>query len=447
MTMAVSGEPPAEQEASSPAEKEVPLAPLLTLRDGLPAVVTTDLELAKVCSELAAGSGPTAIDAERASGYRYSSRAYLIQIRREGAGSYLIDPINLSTLAPLHDVMADTEWILHAASQDLACLAEVGLRPQRLFDTELAGRLLGYPRVGLATLTETIIGKRMRKEHSAVDWSTRPLPTPWLIYAALDVEVLIELRDALHAELIATDKWTWAQEEFEALLSFEPPVRQEAWRRTTGIHKVRGRRGLGAVRALWEQRNQLAQERDVTPTRILPDSAIIVAAQTMPLDRSTLLSVRGFHGRGAERYAARWVTALRAVDTLAEDDLPARVPRQAGPPQPRAWADKDPIAARRLSITREAIGALSEEQGVPVENLMTPDHLRRALWNPPESRDPVVLMAELRTQLLDFGARSWQIDLVSPVLVAGILAADVPQAQPEGEGDGDSEGSGGDNTV
>ena len=99
---------------------------------------------------------------------------------------------------------------------------ELGLYPSRLFDTELAGRLLGLPRVGLATLVETLLGYRMAKEHSAVDWSTRPLPAPWLEYAALDVEVLVELRDLLAAELVEAGKDGWAAEEFEALRGLRP---------------------------------------------------------------------------------------------------------------------------------------------------------------------------------------------------------------------------------
>ena len=179
-----------ETTTSEPEAPEVEPAPLLTLRDGLPEVVETEEALAAACAALRAASGPVAIDAERASGYRYSARAYLIQLRREGAGTWLIDPIAFKDLAPLQEALAGTEWILHAATQDLACLREVGLEPESIFDTELAGRLLGYPRVGLATLVETLLGQRMRKEHSAADWSTRPLPRAWLDYAALDVEVL-----------------------------------------------------------------------------------------------------------------------------------------------------------------------------------------------------------------------------------------------------------------
>ena len=392
----------------APAE-DVPELPLLTLRDGLPPLTDTDIGLRTAATAIAGGTGPVAIDAERASGYRYSSRAYLIQLRREGSGSWLIDPIGLSTLAPLQEALEGNEWILHAATQDLPCLAEVGLTPSALFDTELAGRLLGHPRVGLATLVETVLGYRMKKEHSAVDWSTRPLPAPWLDYAALDVEVLIELRDALHAELVESGKIEWAVEEFDALRGFTPTPRVDAWRRTSGLHRVRGRRGLGAVKELWETRDEIAENRDVTPGRIIPDAAIVVAALTGTTDKAELLGTKGFHGRGAERYASRWVAAIQRAQTMDEADLPVRSPRSDGPPLPRAWAERDPVAARRLVLARAEITALAAENSLPVENLLTPDYLRRVLWTPPETREPEALAAEVAAVLTGFGARQWQV--------------------------------------
>lgn len=419
---------PAPEPAPEPATDEAPEPPMLVLRDGLPPVVADQTGLAEVCDAVKAGTGPVAIDAERASGYRYSTRAYLVQLRREGAGTFLVDPIAFATLDPLQEAIGDTEWILHAATQDLPCLAELGLRPARLFDTELAGRLLGYPRVGLATLVETLLGSRLAKEHSAVDWSSRPLPEPWLEYAALDVEVLVELRDALAAELEAAGKAEWARQEFDHLRSFELTPRVDAWRRTSGLHRVRGRRALAAVRAMWEERDRIAERRDVTPGRILPDAAIVAAALAMPSDKAALLGAKGFHGRGAERYATRWLAALTSARELPENALPTRAPRGDGPPMPRAWAEKDPVAARRLVAAREAMTRLSEEHDVPAENLLTPDYLRRTLWAPPSTRDPEALTDGVRTMLAGYGARPWQIDLTTPLLVEAILAAEEPEA-------------------
>jgi ribonuclease D len=416
---------PVDTAAAVAPEPAAPPAPLLSLRDGLPPLTDTPPGLVDASRALAAAGGPVAIDAERASGYRYSSRAYLIQLRREGAGTFLVDPIGFDSLDPLQEALAGTEWILHAATQDLACLAEVGLVPSTLFDTELAGRLLGYPRVGLATLVETLLGYSMKKEHSAADWSTRPLPGPWLEYAALDVEVLLELREVLAAELVATGKDEWARQEFDALRSFTPATRVEPWRRTSGLHRVRGRRLLGAVRELWETRDELAQDRDVSPGRIIGDSAIIAAAMAMPTTRSELLSTRGFHGRGAQRYSDRWLEALERAATMPEDDLPVRALRTDGPPTPRAWAERDPVAAERLTLARDAITTLSDELGVPAENLVSPDTVRRVMWTPPAAEATAVA-----DRLTSYGARAWQVDLVTPLLVDAIAGAE-PGVEPE----------------
>ncbi len=405
-----------------PAPEEAP-APLLELRDGLPPVVDTDAALAEVVEAIRAGSGPVAVDAERASGYRYSARAYLIQLRREGAGSALVDPIPFGDMTALDEAIGEAEWILHAATQDLPCLTELGMRPRALFDTELAGRLLGYPRVGLATLVETIVGRRLRKEHSAVDWSTRPLPEPWLEYAALDVEALIELRDALEQELEEAGKDEWARQEFQHLIDALPRgPRQDPWRRTSGMHRARGRRALAAVRELWEARDAIAAQRDVTPGRIIPDSAIVEAANALPRDRASLLGLKGFKGRGAQRYANRWLEALQAARELPEEELPPVAARYDGPPPPRAWADRDPIAAARLGTARGALADRAHDLNLPVENLLTPDFVRRLMWEPPEVESHELPEA-LAARLGELGARPWQVELTTELLVDAVVTA------------------------
>ena len=265
-------------EGAGPEPAERVVEPLLVPRDGLPPLVDTASALQAATEALAAGTGPVAVDAERASGFRYGHRAFLVQLRRGGAGTVLIDPVACTDLSGLDAALADTEAVLHAASQDLPCLADLGYRPRQLFDTEIAGRLLGYPRVGLATLVETILGLGLEKSHSAADWSTRPLPQDWLLYAALDVEVLVELRDHLARQLTEQGKMDWARQEFAAVLAAGPqPPRADPWRRTSGIHRVRNRRGLAVVRELWLERDKIARRRDLSPTKVLSDAAIVEA--------------------------------------------------------------------------------------------------------------------------------------------------------------------------
>lgn len=403
-------------EEATPAQ--APSLPRLGLRDPLGAVIDDEDALASACVELSLGHGPIALDAERASGYRYSQRAYLVQVRREGSGTFLIDPTAFEDLAELNEAFGGSEWILHAATQDLPCLSEVGLRPVSLFDTELAGRLLNLPRVGLASLVEHYLNMSLAKEYSAADWSTRPLPEPWLEYAALDVEALVELRELVAADLERAGKLGWAREEFDALLSFTgPPERHEPWRRTSGIHRARGRRALAVVRALWEARDQIAANRDTTPGRILPDTSILALAEHPPTDRASLRDAKVMRNRGPRRFLDQWYDAIESAMTADEADLPTSSPRTEGPPPPRAWADKDPKAAERLTRARAAVTALAEEHDLPTENLIGPALVRELAWTPPEPTDPESVAEVLRSG----GARNWQITIVAAPLATALL--------------------------
>ena len=401
-------------------QPEVPL--LREPTDGVPEPITTSDELAELAERMRAGHGPVAVDAERASGYRYSQRAYLIQLRRGGAGTALIDPIALpamSTLnAALNSPADDSEWVLHAAGQDLPCLAEIGLVPARIFDTELAGRLLGDERVALGTMVEQHLGVRLEKGHSASDWSTRPLPRDWLVYAALDVELLVALRDVLEAELRATGKMEWALQEFEAVRVALPNApRVDPWRRTSGLHKLRGRRQLAAVRSLWLSRDEYASQRDVAPGRVLPDAAIIEAARSEVKSAEDLAKLPVFRGPRQKKQAQRWLAALDAAWALPEDELPPVTGAGGdGMPPPARWRERDPQAADRLDAVRAVVAELAETHTVLAQNLLASDVVRRLSWSPPAEMDE----AGITARLTELGARPWQIALTVEPLVAAL---------------------------
>lgn len=418
----------------APVEDARPVTPLDHPRDGVPPVTDTPAALEAVVAAFAAGTGPVAVDAERASGHRYGQRAFLVQLRREGAGTALIDPEALTDLSALGAALRDTEWIIHAATQDLPCLADVGMVPDLLFDTELGGRLAGLPRVGLAAMVEELLGLRLAKEHSAVDWSTRPLPQPWLVYAALDVEVLVRLRDALAEELARQGKLEWAREDFAAVLAAPTPApRQDPWRRTSGVHKVRNRRQLAVVRELWAERDAVARERDVAPGRVLPDSAIIEAA--LGLGRAgggpgSLATLLGFTGRGARRWLPRWEAALTRGAEARDEALPPQHLPGEGPPPVRLWADRDPAAAARLAAARTVLQEIAEANALPLENLVSPDAVRRLAWSGPGSADGGELSPEAVTAFLaDRGARRWQTGLVAAPIAKAFAEAE-PSSDP-----------------
>src|SRR6266567_3443717 len=409
--------------ASEVAEREA--VPLLAPRDGLPPLVVTAEALDTAARSLGAGSGPVAVDAERASGFRYGHRAFLVQFRRQGAGTMLIDPVACPDLSGVDAALADAEAVLHAASQDLPCLAEIGFRPRRLFDTELAGRLLGYPRVALGTLVEEVLGLHLEKGHSAADWSVRPLREELLRYAALDVEVLIELRDALAAELAAQRKAEWARQEFEAVLAARPaPARADPWRRTSGIHRVQSRRGLAVVRELWATRDRIAQLADLSPRRVLPDTAIIEAARSYPANHAQLVRISGFAGRQARRHEKDWLTAVARVRASGDDELPETTggTMPNGPPPTHRWAERDPAAAARLTAARGVVMALAADSRLPVENLLSPDALRRLSWDPPKPCDGQAVA----DALAGYGARPWQVELTAEPIAQALCDLPAP---------------------
>jgi ribonuclease D len=406
--------------AADTAPEAEPL-PLLDLAEPVPDPVTDPAVLAAAVAALRDATGPVAIDAERASGYRYGQRCYLVQLRRQGAGTFLIDPIALPDLSSLDEALADAEWILHAASQDLPCLAEVGLRPRSLFDTELAARLAGYERVGLATMVEVVLGHRLDKGASSADWSQRPLPPGLLRYAALDVEVLVALRDHLAAVLEEQGKAEWARQEFAAIVGAPPPApRAEPWRRTSGIHRLRSPRQLAGVRALWERRDELARQRDTAPGRVLPDAAIIDAVTRWPKTPEALAALPVFGGRANKRRIALWYGALEEAAALPDSALPTSTgPADGTPPPAHRWAERDPVAAARLAAARAAVTALAARYAVPVENLIEPAAVRRLAWVPPSPVTADTVADALRAS----GARQWQVDLVAEALAEAVANA------------------------
>jgi ribonuclease D len=384
-------------------------------------VTATAADYEAAVAALASGTGPVAVDAERASGFRYSQRAYLIQVFRRGSGVFLFDPIVLAAevgpeLTALQAAIVDEEWVLHAASQDLACLREVGLDPERIFDTELGARLLGLPRVGLGPLTESLLGIHLAKEHSAADWSTRPLPQSWLTYAALDVELLVDLRDEVEKLLVESGKTEIARQEFHGELVKEAKApRAEPWRRLSGIHSVRGVRNLAVARELWLARDALAREKDSAPGRLVPDAALTAVAKAMPSSKRELAGLKEFTGRASRSEIDRWWNAIELGRTT--DDLPVSRPAGDHVPPIRAWADRNPEADVRYRLARERIAAYAEEHAIPVENVLTPELLRRVAWEPPVEADEAAIGAQLAAG----GARPWQVEATAGLIAAAFV--------------------------
>ena len=374
--------------------------------------VDSDAALSELIEALE-GVPQVSIDAERASGFRYSQRAYLIQLAIKDVGIWLMDPVAEIDLAPLIPKLNSKTWLLHAATQDLPCLSELGLKPAGLIDTELTARIVGLERVGLGSVCESLLGIELAKEHSAADWSQRPLTQEMLDYAALDVDVMFELWDKLSEIATESGKQDWLEQEFEHLLEFKPkPALEEPWRGLPGISRIKDLAKLKIAASLYAARDAIAVEKDIAPGRLIPDRSIMAAVNQAPKSRGELANNKEFQGRASRTLLSVWWDAIARAPELEISIEPSE--KGNGIPNHKSWERRFPEAHHRLEVVRPLVLAVAAELKVPIENLLTPDYLRRVCFEPSE---------DVAQQLRSFGARRWQIEAVTEEIQKGLLAA------------------------
>lgn len=395
------------------------MAALTTPRDGIPRVLSTPADFHAAASALAAGQGPVAIDTERASGFRYDDRAFLVQLRRRDVGTFLLDPEGVrgeftTAFAP---VLNGADWIIHAAPSDLPSLAWLGLYPGTLFDTELAGRLAGFDHVNLAAMIENVFDVHLAKGHGAEDWSARPLPEDWLAYAALDVELLLELADTMAEVLDAQGKLEWASQEFEHIVELHAGITGPAeatWRAMKGVSSLTRPEQLAVARELWLARETIAVDQDRAVSRVLPTKVLIEVARTVPRTARDLARVKGFPTRRRSAVPFWGQVIQRALDSDPRT-WPKRERPPRGLPSRQAWSNDYPDSFERYSTARTLIEDMAAELAIPTENILRPATLRAVAWAATvgnEVRTPLELPDFLRSHQ----ARDWQIELTSPVL-------------------------------
>ena len=434
-------------------------------REGVPEVIDTLEAYKEYCSLLAAGSGPLAADAERASGFRYNHEDWLIQFKRKGAGIGLLDPVALKNLGvdwhEFNEAIGDSPWIIHDSMQDLPGFFDIGLRPRDLFDTEIAAKLLGRKRFGLSSVTEYYLGLTLAKEHSAADWSYRPLPRDWRNYAALDVELLIELEEVMRGELKKQGKFDWAKEEFKHLLI--KGVQKKAphprpWLKISHINVLmHDRVGLIIAKDLWQERDALAQKYDIAPTLLLSDAAIIEAGKRKPRNARDFRSIRSLNERvrihtGSEqdkmfeRYApiqrkikpSLWKNIIEnalnraksgetAMDDFSEIEhnnsndfkdsksLQQSQDSQSAPRSMRYWKEHHPARYERLQRIRAVLTSISEDTHTPVEVIIKPQIIRNLCWC------ENITDVDVYSFFLEQGARPWQVALIAESVTRAIM--------------------------
>jgi ribonuclease D len=120
----------------------------------------------------------------------------------------------------------------------------------------------------------------------------------------------------------------------------------------------------------------------------------------------------GLRARWLE-HAPRWISAIAAARALSEDDLPpVRAASDALPPV-KVWKEKYPLRYAALTHARHNLSLRAEELSIPLENMISPEHVRRICWNSPTG--------SVEQALAELGARLWQREIATPILELALL--------------------------
>jgi ribonuclease D len=215
--------------------------------------------------------------------------------------------------------------VFHAARQDVEIFYVDGqVIPQPLFDTQVAAMVCGFgDQVGYETLVRKIARAPLDKTSRFTDWSRRPLTEDQKVYALADVTHLRVIYEHIAAELEATGRTRWVEEELATLTNPETYVVQpdEAWQRLKT--RTTSSRFLAIAKELARFREEYAQSRDIPRNRVYKDDALIELASTKPtslddLGRSRLLLREARRGEIADGIIA----AVKAGVAMRPEDMP-----------------------------------------------------------------------------------------------------------------------------
>jgi ribonuclease D len=324
------------------------------------------------------GARRLAIDTEFMRERTYYPQLCLVQVASD-TDCYLFDPLAGLDLAPLFATIADRARpkILHAARQDLEVMLHVGgTVPGPIFDTQVAGGLLGLPpQAGYADLVARRLGHSIDKGQTRTDWSRRPLSDAQLAYAADDVHHLLELHTGLKAELLEKGRDGWLVEDCAALEAAElyRTVPADAWRRLKGIGRLRPEE-QAAARSLAEWRESRAIASDKPRGWILSDEALFAMATLAPRTPADLEAIRSLPPGVASR---RGEELIRLVQAARESVEPG-----PAPPPP---AKPTPAQAARIAALQALVRSTATELAIQPEVLATRRDVEALVFGPREA--------------------------------------------------------------
>jgi len=291
-------------------------------------LIQTSPQLVMLCDRLA-GHKEIALDLEFVGEGRYYPTPGTLQIAT-ASECVLVDLVTIRDLKPLHRALLDSGMIkvFHAGKIDLEILERLlGTALENVFDTQIAGALLGYgEQVSLASLLKLTIGLEAKKEHAFTDWTRRPLSKEQVEYALNDVRHLLAVYDVMKRELVQKERLAWAKEEFLALEnSGDRGSRdeRELYKSIKGAANL-SQAQLDRLRELAAWRELKARHANLPPAKLLLDETLIELARRPRKSVAQLSQIRGFNNRMAEKYGEE----LLRLEAPRNGDHAEPVPRE-----------------------------------------------------------------------------------------------------------------------
>jgi ribonuclease D len=331
-------------------------------------IVSTDV-LSAFC-ERAANFDFVTVDTEFLRETTYWPKLCLIQAATNDE-AVLIDPLAPGIdLAPFFALLANpaVTKVFHAARQDIEIFVKLaGAVPHNIFDTQIAASVCGFgDSASYDSLVRAICKVELDKSSRFTDWSARPLSEKQRLYALADVTYLRDIYRELRAQVDATKRWDWVEDELTTLRSIDTYIVQpeNAWERLK--MKINRARDLAALKVLAAWRERRAQETDQPRSRIFKDDVLYELAVQRPLTPEAFEKLRAVpRGFGRSAAAAEIITLLKGVEELQKAQLPTMPDRYRGPSPKGAVGD----------LIRVLLKSVAEQHGVASRILATSDEI------------------------------------------------------------------------
>lgn len=229
--------------------------------------------------------------------HTYGLTLCLIQIA-DADTVYLFDPFELKDMKPLWAVFEDPAVlkVAHSAANDIMLLKRLGCKPVNVLDTDVAAKILNYPKTSLASVLLQDFGIEMDKTQQVSNWNVRPLTPSQLDYAAKDVEYLLPIKNKLLPQIEAKGLTAWLNEECRLLEALEQRDTAAAYLKLKGAERLSPYHQY-ILKALYAFRDNFGRILNKPSAYVISNEILVRLTDQPELTLEEWMDNKGIHGR------------------------------------------------------------------------------------------------------------------------------------------------------